>query len=93
MRWRCWPPACGGCKDAKRGKQVAGVLRLGAGPGVGESPEVREIPKELQELWQERAAIIAYDGQLPRAEAERLAWASLQAAGGHTGSGRDRDTV
>jgi hypothetical protein len=32
-----------------------------------------------QELWQERTAIMAADGGVPRAEAERLAWAALQA--------------
>ena len=36
-----------------------------------------EIPQALQELWQERAAIIAADGHVPPAEAERLAWACL----------------
>jgi hypothetical protein len=36
------------------------------------------MPEALQELWQERAAIMASDGKLPRAEAERLAWAGLQ---------------
>ncbi len=34
-----------------------------------------------QELWEERTAIMAYDGHLPRVEAERLAWAGLQATG------------
>ena len=32
---------------------------------------------DLQELWQERAAIIAADGHVPHAEAERLAWGCL----------------
>jgi len=36
-----------------------------------------ELPENLQELWQERAAIIAADGHVPLAEAERLAWACL----------------
>jgi hypothetical protein len=34
-------------------------------------------PEDLQALWQERAAIIAADGHVPLAEAERLAWARL----------------
>ncbi len=33
---------------------------------------------DLVEQWEERAAIMEYDGRLPRAEAECLAWACLQ---------------
>jgi hypothetical protein len=60
------------------------VLTVGAGPaaagpaaagiGVAAAPEISE---DLQELWQERAAIIAADGHVPPVEAERLAWACL----------------
>ncbi len=89
---RLEPAAYGGCKDVHEA-WAAGVLAVGAGPAVGESPEGLEVPEHLQELWQERAAIIAYNGQLPRAEAERLAWASLQAAAGCTGSGTTGDAV
>ena len=32
------------------------------------------------EWWTERAAIIEFDGWLPREEAERLAWACIQSA-------------
>jgi hypothetical protein len=32
---------------------------------------------EILELFEERAAIMEYDGGLPRAEAERLAWACV----------------
>lgn len=32
-----------------------------------------ELPEKLQELWEERAAIMAADGHLPRAEAARWA--------------------
>jgi hypothetical protein len=49
-----------------------------------------EIPEDLQELWQERVAIIAADGHVSHAEAERLAWACLilPAAGAvHAGGG------
>lgn len=35
----------------------------------------------LVELFEERAAIIEYDGRIPCAEAERLAWECLQARG------------
>ncbi len=55
---------------------MAGVLCLGAWPvAVGHGPERREFPYDLQELWQERTAIMVYDGELPPAEATRLAWA------------------
>ena len=45
--------------------------------GEGKISSVRS--EDLQELWQERVAIMAYEGHLPRAEAERLAWAGLHA--------------
>ena len=45
-----------------------------AGMGGAAAPE---IPEDLQELRQERAAIIAADGHVPPAEAARLAWAGL----------------
>jgi hypothetical protein len=31
----------------------------------------------LGEAWSERAAIAEYDGRIPRAEAERLAWTCI----------------
>lgn len=69
------------------------VLAVGAGTtAAGENHGSLEVSEDRQERWQERAAIMAADGGLPRAEAERLAWASLQAAEGRTGSHRDRDT-
>jgi hypothetical protein len=34
----------------------------------------------LVEAWSERAAIAEYNGRIPRAEAERLAWACIQSA-------------
>jgi hypothetical protein len=37
---------------------------------------------EILELFEERAAIMEYDGGLPRAEAERLAWACIERVGG-----------
>ncbi len=33
--------------------------------------------KTCREQWEERAAIIEWDGHMPRAAAERLAWAML----------------
>ena len=40
----------------------------------------KEALLALLELWEERAAIMQYDGRLPRAEAERLAWEALGVA-------------
>ena len=58
---------------------AAGVLALGGEPAAAgmEGTAVPQLPENLQELWQERAAIIAADGHLPPVEAERLAWACL----------------
>ena len=72
------PAAYGGHKDASAAWE-AGVLAVGAwtaaaGMGGAAAPE---RPEDLQERWQERAAIIAADGHVPPAEAERLAWACL----------------
>lgn len=39
-----------------------------------------EVLEAVRELFEERAAIMEYDGGLPRAEAERLAW--LDVGGG-----------
>jgi hypothetical protein len=72
------PAAYGGCKDVNEA-WVAGVLAVGTGPAAAGSGEAAapETPADLQELWQERVAIIAADGHVPQAEAERLAWACL----------------
>ena len=54
----------------------AGALALGGGPaaaGMG-GAAAPEIPEQLQELWEERAAIIAADSHVAPTEAERLAW-------------------
>lgn len=77
--------AYGGWKDVNEA-WVAGVLAVSTGPaaaGIGDAA-VPELPEDLQELWQERAAISAADGPVPPAEAERLAWACLvpHASGG-----------
>ena len=44
---------------------------------MGGRPAAAGIGEDLQELWQERVAIIAADGHVPPAAAERLAWACL----------------
>src|SRR5262249_19522348 len=73
--------AYGGCKDANDA-WVAGVLRLDAWPAAaGERPARREVPADLREIWEERTSIMVYDGHVPRAAAERLAWASLSPQG------------
>ena len=67
--------AYGGCKDVNEA-WVAGALVLGGGPaaaGMG-GAAAPEIPEQLQELWEERAAIIAADSHVAPTEAERLAW-------------------
>ena len=35
---------------------------------------------DLLEVFEQRAALIEYDGGIPRGEAERLAWACLRGA-------------
>ena len=44
-----------------------------------ETPATLETPTReiLQEAYEERAAIMEFDGQLPRAEAEALAWQAV----------------
>ena len=60
-------------------RQTTRSLAVGTGPataGIGEAA-APERSEDLQELWQERVAIIAADGHVPPAEAARLAWACL----------------
>jgi len=40
---------------------------------------VLAVSEDLQELWAERAAIMTYEGTVPRVEAERWVWVPLQA--------------
>ena len=69
--------AYGGHKDASAA-WVAGVLAVDAWPAVaGERPAELEVPGDLREMWEERTPIMVYDGHVPRAVAERLAWAGL----------------
>jgi DNA primase len=66
--------AYGGYKDVNE------VWAVGAGPAAAAAGgEVLAVPQHLQEPWAERVAIMVMDGGLPREEAERLAWAGLQA--------------
>jgi hypothetical protein len=58
---------------------VAGVLVLSGGPLPGAAGGViPAVSAAFQERWEERVAIMMYEGHLPRAEAEHLAWVSLQ---------------
>ena len=73
------PEVYGGYKDVNEA-WMAGVLTVGKRPeAADERSEDLEVPEDLQELWQERTAIMVYEGHLPRTDAERLAWADLQA--------------
>jgi len=71
-----------GCKDVSLA-WATGVLMVDVGPAAAVAGgEVLAIPQYLREPWAERVAIMVADGGLPRAEAEHLAWAGLQALGG-----------
>jgi hypothetical protein len=73
--------AYGGYKDVNEA-WAAGVLAVGVGPAAAAAGgEVHAVPQHLQEPWAERVALMVIDGGLPREEAERLAWAGLQAPG------------
>jgi hypothetical protein len=39
----------------------------------------RPLPPDLLLIWTERAAIIEYEGNRPREEAERMAWMEIEA--------------
>jgi hypothetical protein len=70
--------AYGGCKDASEA-WAAGVLCVGERPEAARQHAGHlEMPEEVREAWAERAAIMMADGSVPRADAERLAWAGLQ---------------
>ena len=68
------PAAYGGRKDVNEAWAAGGLA-------VGDGPDGRAIPQALQELWQERTAIMGYDGKLPHAEPVRRAWAWLPLLG------------
>ena len=75
------PEAYGGYKDVSEA-WAAGVLAVGVGPSAAAAGgEGLAVPQNLREFWAERVAIMVIDGGLPREEAERLAWAGLQAPG------------
>jgi len=69
------PAAYGGHKDVSAA-WAAGVLVVGGWPAAAGGAELA-VPEELREAWAERVAIMAVDGGVPLADAERLAWATL----------------
>jgi hypothetical protein len=69
--------AYGGCKDVSEA-WATGVLAVGAGPRAAPGDEALAVPPHQRESWAERVAIMVIDGGLPHADAERLAWESLQ---------------
>jgi hypothetical protein len=77
------PAAYGGYKDVNEA-WIAGALVLAVPAGLETTRAGSlgvQVPTEIQELSEERMTIIAADGHMPPAEAERLAWAGLQAPG------------
>jgi DNA primase len=75
------PEAYGGQKDVNEA-WAAGVLAVGTLPAAAATRgEGHAVPPHLHESWAERVAIMVIDGGLPREDAERLAWAGLQAPG------------
>jgi len=73
--------AYGGHKDVNEAS-MAGTLTIGAWSAAADGdPGALAVPEDLREGWEERAAIMVYDGNLPRPEAERLAWAALSPHG------------
>ena len=53
-----------------------GVLTLGGTqPASVTDAAALAVPEAYREQWEERAAIIEWDGHMPRVAAERLAWA------------------
>ena len=73
--------AYGGYKDVNEA-WVAGVLRLGAwSTATASGHKEIEGAEDLREAWEERTAIMVYDGHLPHTEAECLAWAALSPSG------------
>jgi hypothetical protein len=64
--------------DGKGGLHVVGPKRLT--PLVQQLHQYKTAVLAVWELWAERAAIMEFDGGLPREDAEGLAWACVLAA-------------
>lgn len=67
------PEAYGGYKDVNEA-WVAGALTLGDGAVALDGSQGLELPADLRDAWEERAAIMECDGGLVRAVAEQAAW-------------------
>jgi hypothetical protein len=67
--WPCCRQRPTGVQGRQRGVG-AGVLTVGAGPAAAaaEGAEGRESPADFRERWEERTAIMVYDGRLPPTE-------------------------
>ncbi len=73
------PEAYGGYKDVSAA-WAAGVLRVEVRlVAARQDSAPLEVPEERREAWAERVAIMVTDGGIRREDAERLAWAALQA--------------
>lgn len=70
------PTAYGGYKDVNAA-WMAGALTIGEGPVALADPTGLELPADLRDAWDERAAIMECDGGLGRPVAEHAAWRSL----------------
>jgi hypothetical protein len=71
------PTAYGGEKDINAA-WMAGVLQIDLPPFGGMSPAGTALANDLQDLWEERAAIMEWDGGLVQRDAEAAAWQRLQ---------------
>jgi len=76
------PTAYGGYKDVNEA-WMAGALTLGDGAVAIDGPQGLELPEDLRDTWEERAAIIECDGGLARSVAEQAAWRCLTDAAPH----------
>ena len=70
------PMAYGGYKDVNEA-WMAGALTMGAGPVAIDGPKGPELPADLRDAWDERAAIMECDGRLARSVAKHAAWRCL----------------
>jgi len=70
------PAAYGGYKDVNEAWMV-GVLAVSAWPTAAAGAEGPHRSPALQDLWDERASIMQFDGGLSRPAAEQAAWRSL----------------
>jgi hypothetical protein len=73
------PAAYGGEKDINAA-WMAGVLQIDLLPPRGRDPAGPILTNDLQDLWEERAAIMEWDGGLARGHAEAAAWQRVQPA-------------